>query len=368
MLLEHGKRAVLVAGTAEAERSLGFALMAWVEPAYSRGAVNRAGDTYIDPAASPEDRELALVVLNNWRSSHGFPLNTLQVNLRKRSVHVDADPTVAQRIKRLPSIRHKLERFPGMELSRMQDLGGCRAVLSSVDGVQQIVDYYMHESRIKHKLVRDDNYIASPKPSGYRGVHLVYRYISDKSTAWNGLKIEIQVRSRLQHAWATAVETVGTFTQQALKSSQGSEGWLTFFSLMSSTLAVREDTPKVPGAPVGSELKHELRGLAKSLNVVDRLTAYGEALRYAEELDARGHTFLLELEAGADGSTLTVRSYASTVQATEDYSALERAIEDEPDKDVVLVSVESLASLRRAYPNYFLDTTAFVDAVQEAIA
>jgi hypothetical protein len=40
---------------------------------------------------------------------------------------------------------------------------------------------------------------------------------------YNDLKIEMQLRSQYQHAWATAVETVGTFIGQALKSSIGPE-------------------------------------------------------------------------------------------------------------------------------------------------
>lgn len=93
---------------AEANCWLDSDRVAWTEPAYSRSAVNRAGQTYVANDVSLEDRELALAVINNWRSSHSFPLNTLQNNLRGVANHHDADPTVAQRIKRLPSIRHKL--------------------------------------------------------------------------------------------------------------------------------------------------------------------------------------------------------------------------------------------------------------------
>ena len=39
-----------------------------------------------------------------------------------------------------------------------------------------------------------------------------------------------------------------------------------------------------------------------------------------------------------------------------------------PEADVVLVSVDSMAALRRAYPNYFLDTRAFLEAVKAAVA
>jgi hypothetical protein len=350
--------------------------MAWTKPGYSRRRVDQAGETLMATLASREDRELALVVINNWRSSHSFPLNTLTVNLRKVASDRDREPTVAQRIKRLPSIRHKLERIPAMQLSRMQDIGGCRAVLSSAKAVNQLVDYYKNTSRIKHRLVREYPYIEEPKESGYRGTHLIYRYRSDRSSTWNGLSIELQIRSRLQHAWATAVETVGTFTQQALKSSWGDEAWLRFFALMSSAHALREGTTLVPGTPTDpDELKRELRELVRKLDVVNRLSAYGAAMQVFDHAvsDAKKDTiFLLELHlsdaSDADaGISLVLRSYSDAAVAADEYNAIERAIEGERGRDVVLVRVEAVASLRKAYPNYFLDTSAFLDSVHQAI-
>jgi hypothetical protein len=343
--------------------------MAWAEPLYTRKMVKEAGQTYVAALASREDRELALAIINNWRSAHGFPLNTLQVNLRWVAGQFDNDPTVAQRIKRLPSIRSKLERMPNLTLAQMQDIGGCRAVVSSVEAVSEVVAYYKEQSRIKHRLVREDPYVDSPKASGYRGVHLVYSYNSDKKTTWNGLKIEMQIRSRLQHAWATAVETVGTFTQQALKSSEGEKHWLRFFAVMSSVLARREGTPTVPGTPDNLEdLTKEVRALAKRLGVIHRLRVYGAALEIRTEVvpGTKKATFLLELD--ITGRSIGWSMYSNPLAAADAYSAVERAIADDPDKDAVLVTVESIDALRRAYPNYFLDTTVFLDAVEEAIA
>jgi hypothetical protein len=306
---------------------------------------------------------MSLAVINNWRSSHSYPLNALQVSLRKLAVKYDRDPTVAQRIKRLPSIRHKLERFDWLQLSVMQDIGGCRAVLSSVNNVDELVDYYLTKSRAKHHLVKHDPYISKPKRSGYRGVHLIYSY--DGRPEWHSLKVEIQIRSRLQHAWATAVETVGAFTEQALKSSQGEDDWLRFFTLMSSALAAREGSPLVPGTPERpDELKKELRRYVRKLKVIDRLEWYGTTLQHVEKSQARGggQIFLLELD--LDGQRLRIWDFKNAAQANEQYEALERAIQGEENKDAVLVTVESIAALQRAYPNYFLDTTAFADEVR----
>lgn len=46
--------------------------MAWTKPEYSRRRVDQAGEILMASMASLEDRELALVVINNWRSSHSF--------------------------------------------------------------------------------------------------------------------------------------------------------------------------------------------------------------------------------------------------------------------------------------------------------
>lgn len=137
---------------------------------------------------------------------------------------------------------------------------------------------------------------------------------------------------------------------------------------MSSELAYREGTPTVPGTPDDrATLKKELKKAAKELDVVRRLDAYGATLQFVEREMAgkSAHYFLLELN--AQSGQLALRTYSNLAQATDAYGAVERFAEDEPNLDVVLVSVESLALLRRAYPNYFLDTTVFVEALQEAL-
>ena len=343
--------------------------MTWAVPQYSRGAIDRAGRTLTDPSSSEEQLNAALAVVNNWRSSHSFPLNTMQVGLRKKSLQVDPDALVAQRIKRLSSIEAKLRRFDRMNLARMQDLGGCRAVVSSVAKVHEVVRLY-EASRVKHTLVGKDDYIAAPQTSGYRGVHLIYKYFSDRSSTYNGLQIEIQLRSPLQHAWATAVETVGTFLKQALKASQGHAEWLRFFSLMGSALAFRERTTVVPGTPTNrGELIEELREASASLDVERRLQTYGEALQTLEDPSvSNADFFLLALNPGE--GTVNINGYARSEleRATADYLATERVLDSVPGGEAVLVSVESVSALQRAYPNYFLDTRAFVSALRRAIA
>lgn len=343
--------------------------MTWIEPYYSREDVRRAGRAFIDPATSLRDREHARAIINNWRSAHGFPLNSIQMVLRNKVRRMGSgDPVVAQRTKRLPSIANKLRRFQKMDLPRMHDIGGCRAVLETIDEVRAVeASYLSPKSRSRHLIGRHDDYIANPKPDGYRGVHVVVNYQgTGRQQAWTGLRIEVQLRTKMQHAWATALETVDTFTKQALKSNVGEPEWLRFFALMGAEVAAREGEPLVPETPASaSERRAELLSLAMRLKVVERLTAYGETIRVLEDdvvrKDERHYLLDLDIAAGM----LNVGTYGNAAAAEDAYAVLEGQAGD--GRDVVLVAVSSMAALRRAYPNYFLDTTMFVDLVKDSV-
>jgi hypothetical protein len=249
----------------------------------------------------------------------------------------------------------------------MQDIGGCRAIVKTVSNVFGLVSLF-EKSSIKHKLDHIDDYIRKPRSSGYRGVHMIYRYYSDRKHTYNGLKIEMQLRTALQHAWATAVETVGTFTRQALKSSQGEKEWLRFFALMGSAIAVRERSALVPGTPAERRLlKKELGHYAKKLDVAHRLRTYGSALQTLEQSAQDAHYYLLKLDPSEHQVTVMGFRANELERASNRYLEIERSIKGGEGADAVLVSVDSLDALRRAYPNYFLDTDVFIQAVDLAL-
>ena len=339
--------------------------MQWTVPQYSKDQLDTAGQMLI----SGVNVEEALSVVNNHRSSHAFPLNTMQMYLRGKARDISKDALVAQRIKRLPSIEWKLSRFKWLSLSSMQDIGGCRAVMPNARRVSMLVDAY-HDSKIKHRLVKSDDYIWNPKKSGYRGQHLIYRYFSDHNETYNGLQIEIQIRSSLQHAWATAVETVGMFTNQALKSSEGEKDWLRFFALMSSVIAHREKRPFVPDTPEDyPELIAELKEYAIKLDVEGKLSAYRLAARATgsnPELK-KARYFLLQLDSENRKIHIGAFTQSSFETASKAYLEAEQGVGRTASGDVVLVSVQSLDTLRKAYPNYFLDTSRFLREVRKVL-
>lgn len=357
----------------------GFSDMDWPKLDYSRGAVRRAGDLLRDTEPSdlfyPVGWDDNLKIINNWRSFHSFPLQILKMTLLKRSTSVARPgrhlPIVAQRLKRLESIWTKLRLNPHMSLTQMQDIGGCRAVMRSAAQVGRLVEMYeaaiLRESPTGPNVVERYDYISNPKPSGYRSFHYVYKYgsRSDEKKCYNGLRIEIQIRSQLQHAWATAVETVSTLTSQALKSNLGSDDWKRFFALSGSALAIRERKPMVPGTPTNKkELFEELKHLDSSLKVGDVLPGYGTAIYslIGQEKDAAA--YLLVLDPTARQVDVHAFSAKELNAAEDEYLRREKELDKDKGMQAVLVSARSIRSLKRAYPNYFLDTTAFFDALR----
>lgn len=337
------------------------------KPEYSRTEVNKAGITFVNPSVNDQEREHALNVINNWRVSHNFPLNTFQMRLRQVAKKINPESLIAQRIKRLASIKLKLELQANMKLSQMQDIGGCRAIMKDVTELDELVNIYKHESRgIKHKLHGEDDYITRPRESGYRGIHLIYKYGSDKSTDYKDMRIEIQMRTLMQHAWATAVETVGTFINMPLKSSLGDDGWLRFFALMGSAMAITEGKPIVPGTSEDiGELRSEISYLSRKLEVEKHLTTFRESIQVlaSNRKIKNAYYYLLELDPAMGRVIIKEYSQNQLKTASADYMTLEKRITDK--RDAVLVSADSIEALRLAYPNYYLDTDIFLRQLKQ---
>jgi hypothetical protein len=79
--------------------------MTIVTPQYTRNRVNRAGTILADARAYPQaEQAWAEEVLTNWRTSHGYPINTFQATLRAKLKKGYGRCIVAQRLKRAPSM------------------------------------------------------------------------------------------------------------------------------------------------------------------------------------------------------------------------------------------------------------------------
>ena len=140
---------------------------------------------------------------------------------------------------------------------------------------------------------------------------------------------------------------------------------------MGTAIALREKTPLVPRTPENeTDLLKELRDYESKLDVRSRLRAYGAALRRTSRRGSlrQAHYYLVVLEPSEN--RVAVKGYRSSESRTanDEYLAIERSIQaGERAGDAVLVSVDSISALKRAFPNYFLDTRRFLEAVTAAV-
>lgn len=330
-------------------------MAAWQTNVFSNGEINNAGKTLLHREISAESYLSALNIIEEWRASHAYPLLVFQNYLRQKAKSIDTQAIVAQRLKKRSSILDKLRRCPSMQLSRMQDVGGCRVILKDVASVRNMCSKVISSKR-SHILKNQKDYISSPKPSGYRGIHLVYQYVSKAKQPYKNILLEIQIRTKLQHLWATSVETVGAFVQHSLKSSQGPQVWLRFFQLVASLFAVEEKCPTIPNTPTNREaLISELYNICEQHNILAQLQAYNTVADHITNHNKGSYYFVLIL----DYVAMRVSIYPFFQKDIKGATSLYGSYEGKDNIDAVLVSVDSISTLRKAYPNYFLNVKEF---------
>ena len=257
-----------------------------------------------------------------------------------------------------------------MKLARMQDIGGLRAVVGSINKVREIEHSYRSSERLKHELASSKDYIQFPKEDGYRSVHLIYRYRNDRAADYNGLSLELQLRTRLQHAWATAVETMGTFLGQALKSGQGEKQWRGFFTTASAALALVEKSPPVPGyeGRDSANVIEEVARTEKRLHVLEKLRGFAVAADRITAERGKGAFHLVILDSAKRSVRILPYPVSRLEAANEAYAAIERLTKAGEPIEAVLVSAGPIDALRKAYPNYFLDTQEFARQIEKLIS
>ncbi len=324
-------------------------------PGGSKSRVNRAGNNIRNGTATFDD----YFVLEEWRSAHRNVLNTFQAILRNRTRGTNI--TVAQRHKRRTTIIDKLKRYPSMQLARMDDVAGCRLIFQDIDSLYEFREDF-HKSRFHHKIkngIDKYDYIKQPKQSGYRGVHDVYSYDVDSEIGrpLKGLLIEIQYRTRMQHAWATAVEVVGYITTSQPKFDRGDTRYQHAMSLASEILARTYEYRGGPYPDIGNrDLVNAFLDLDRELNLINRLRGLNEA---DAEVSYRKNVILIISPNGI----LETKSYRTGTEALRALFDLEKK---HPDFDIVLVKADAPEDVRFAFKNYFSDTRDFVRLLEDA--
>ena len=326
-------------------------------PGGSKKRVNRAGTAVRDGAATEED----LSVIDEWRAAHRGVLNTFQAILRNRTRNTEI--AVAQRHKRKRTIFDKLIRFPQMQLARMDDVAGCRLIFKCAEELYAFREKF-HRARFNHQRRNDldkYDYIKQPKATGYRGVHDVYEYDvnSEIGKSLAGLYVEIQYRTLVQHAWATAVEVIGFVTESQPKFQKGDHRYERAMALASEILARAHEDSKGPFPDLPDrELVEDFLALDRELHLLQMLRGLSATNK---AVSAKRNAILIMSASGE----LEVKMFREAPDALRALFELEKEM---PDRDIVLVRADTSDEVRIAFRNYFSDARDFIKLVEDGCA
>ena len=335
-----------------------------------RKKIDEAGRVLVTSHPSPSQLEEATRLINAWRFAHEKPLSLFYAGLFKKIHAISPPNTTSSRIKRLPSIKNKLDIIKKLNLSEFQDIAGCRAVVMSIDQANELAERMRKSPGEAFTFKRENNYIQKPRESGYKSLHLIFEYADAHDPAFDGLQLELQIRTYNQHFWATSVEVAGAFLGQKLKSGQGDSEWLDFFRLASiclpddlADLAHKENFEKF--AAIQDKLS-DLSALYQKLDVKRRFEAYAFGLKAIQENRVLDEHLLIHLD--LEKKLVRVIGFADFAEAYDKYCQDEQRSRSNPQVNIVLVSLETFKTLYQAYPNYFLDSSGFIFRLEETLA
>jgi ppGpp synthetase/RelA/SpoT-type nucleotidyltranferase len=354
---------------------------------YSGSRVEKAGKELrkIDILTAEQLNE-TMNVLSYWRQAHEVPLQRAVDLLQKLTRPIDKSAIFANRMKRTVSISTKLERFKTMSLYKMQDIGGCRVIIRDKKKLKALLRVLKKQSEFQISLGKPkvDDYILNPKSDGYRSTHIIGKFPDND----NKLRfIEVQLRTPIQHYWATAVEIVDLFTKQSLKTNQGQAKWKDLFKEVGKQFELMDNiqyfTTLLPKTKYKSycDALHKYNGpalldpssvefknnrvcyqLIKELNVIELLNGFAQSLNWIEEdlnvTELNGYVLII-IDLKADRMSATVFSREDSVKAEQAYIKEEKGSTGD-DRIVAMVATPNIGEIRAAYPNYFADSTEFL--------
>ncbi len=323
---------------------------------YTNKRINKAGEMLKKYSLDNEFIKEDIDIINSWREAHSLALEELVSLTKKRVKQVGGQMTVVSRLKKLESIKLKLELAENMQLSRMQDIGGCRVIVEDTKKIFHILNR-IQKFHGGFELTKIDDYIQKPKDSGYRGVHFTFQANTKKDEY--KILLELQFRTRLQHAWATAVEIAGLFNKASFKSNQsnGKDEWLEFFKMVSYLFAY-EEFIGMPNEEKVVQLANNIKRFEKMYSFIRRLKSYNITYNLMNKNESDKEYFLLELNLSNGLLNVYPFSKEKLEVAQAQYFYIESM--NNPVINAVLVSASTFKSIENGYLNYFANSAYFI--------
>jgi len=292
--------------------------------------------------------------LQAYRISHQNSLKITFDYLVKRSKYHHKGSLSVYRLKRIDTILRKIERYKTMAMSTMQDIAGCRTIVASETQIYKIVDDFNNNPDFE--IIGFDDYILSPRDTGYSCYHLIVRPINEVRT------VEIQIRTRSQHFWATLVEITDVLFKLKLKEGADHPELYSFHKLLSKG----KDN-------LTFDDKTEIVKIDRKYDIITKLTSVFKSnyiisiKRWIEGLDGKDNKYLI-MELDKDLSP-NFHFYTHFIEAERAY--FNKFELEEPNMVLIHITQPDFEKIGLAYSNYVLTShpsvRVYLDILQRLI-
>ncbi len=318
---------------------------------------------------------------DNFREAHNIIIKLFTIELKK--VNFSKQHLTASRNKRIETIISKLCRPEKPKLDRIHDIAGTRIIFENIKSLEDYIDILENTELVnfKEKINEDKNrynYIKNPKSDGYRSIHKVFYYssnipystLNEKRFNLENKKIELQLRTRLQHIWATTVEiydiinksNIKTGTHNKLETKEGlffKKCSLVFEGIESNDVEkIKININEIFRDKDLVEIYNRLKGIKNIKNVqLPKTLGSDEVFILITDLNKGKTTFFTTdpIEKNDKQDTFLI-------------NASYRRLEEKNTKGeyiLLLLTLGDIKKLKNVYPNYFLNTNKFISILKK---
>lgn len=318
---------------------------------------------------------------DNFREAHNIIIKLFTIELKK--VNFSKQHLIASRNKRIETIISKLCRPEKPKLDRIHDIAGTRIIFENIKSLEDYIDILENTELVnfKEKINEDKNrynYIKNPKSDGYRSIHKVFYYssnipystLNEKSFNLENKKIELQLRTRLQHIWATTVEiydiinksNIKTGTHNKLETKEGlffKKCSLVFEGIESNDVEkIKININEIFRDKDLVEIYNRLKGIKNIKNIqLPKTLGSDEVFILITDLNKGKTTFFTTdpIEKNDKQDTFLI-------------NASYRRLEEKNTKGeyiLLLLTLGDIKKLKNVYPNYFLNTNKFISILKK---
>lgn len=318
---------------------------------------------------------------DNFREAHNIIIKLFTIELKK--VNFSKQHLTASRNKRIETIISKLCRPEKPKLDRIHDIAGTRIIFENIKSLEDYIDILENSELVnfKEKINEDKNrynYIKNPKSDGYRSIHKVFYYssnipystLNEKRFNLENKKIELQLRTRLQHIWATTVEiydiinksNIKTGTHNKLETKEGlffKKCSLVFEGIESNDVEkIKININEIFRDKDLVEIYNRLKGIKNIKNIqLPKTLGSDEVFILITDLNKGKTTFFTTdpIEKNDKQDTFLI-------------NASYRRLEEKNTKGeyiLLLLTLGDIKKLKNVYPNYFLNTNKFISILKK---